>query len=224
MVRSAGVLDDGTLAQLTVERVRRVLSPKCTELGICMSSPATYNWTFSSSTPRWLRSRLRRPGELCRANAFLDALAHYRRGLGLPALSINWGASSDIGMANPTGDRPAPRRQGFGNDYAPTRNASSAASAVAVVGAGRGRAHRLVSARSSISLGSDLTVFFALLGPASRGIQPSRSIAPQTGNRDGYSCRRAGTPAHVSAGGSGRSLALGAGGRGCGRSAQPHWS
>ena len=33
------------------------------------------------------------------ANAFLDALAHYRRAQGLPGLSINWGIWSDIGVA-----------------------------------------------------------------------------------------------------------------------------
>ncbi|GAB4152428.1 MAG: hypothetical protein Fur0021_17200 [Candidatus Promineifilaceae bacterium] len=46
------------------------------------------------------------------ANAFMDGFAHYRRQLGLPALSINWGAWADAGMTVDTDQETYLRRLG----------------------------------------------------------------------------------------------------------------
>jgi myxalamid-type polyketide synthase MxaE and MxaD len=100
VVHAAGVLDDKTLLQLDLERLRGVLAPKVQGSWnlhlLTREAELDFFVLFSS-----LASVLGSPGQgnYSAANAFLDGLAHHRGGLGLPALAINWGAWSGIGLA-----------------------------------------------------------------------------------------------------------------------------
>ncbi|OKH23568.1 polyketide synthase [Hydrococcus rivularis NIES-593] len=100
IIHAAGILDDGVLVQQSWERFQQVMAPKVQ--GAWNLHLATQNYPldffvmFSSAA-----SVVGCAGQAnyCAANAFLDALAHYRRSLGLPGLSINWGSWSSVGMA-----------------------------------------------------------------------------------------------------------------------------
>jgi acyl carrier protein len=86
------VLDDAPLAALNRDRMKSVIGPKA--LGAWFLHQATRDMKldcfvmFSS-----VSSIFGNPaqGNYAAANAFLDSLAHHRRALGLPALTINWG-------------------------------------------------------------------------------------------------------------------------------------
>ncbi len=97
---AAGILDDGLLLDLNPERFARVMAPKVNG-GWLLHQMTTHLdldlfVLFSSAT-----AILGSPGQgnYVAANAFLDGLAHYRHQQGLPALSINWGAWAEVGMA-----------------------------------------------------------------------------------------------------------------------------
>ncbi|MGE0127974.1 MAG: type I polyketide synthase [Blastocatellales bacterium] len=98
VIHAAMVLDDGFLFQLDEERFRRVMAPKA--VGAWNLHTQTLNRDldffalFSS-----VSSLVGNPGQgnYCAANAFLDALAHYRRARNLPALTINWGTIGEVG-------------------------------------------------------------------------------------------------------------------------------
>jgi phthiocerol/phenolphthiocerol synthesis type-I polyketide synthase D len=100
VVHSAAVLDDELVAGLTRESLDRIWAPKAT--GAVRLHQATADreldwWAGFSSMAALLGS----PGQLsygC-ANAWLDALAAWRRASGLPATAINWGQWADVGLA-----------------------------------------------------------------------------------------------------------------------------
>jgi len=100
VVHAAGVLDDGLLTGLSPERFARVMAPKCEGAWnlhvLTRSLPLDFLVMFSSAS-----AVLGNIGQAhyAAANTFLDMLASARRALGLPAMSINWGAWSDVGRA-----------------------------------------------------------------------------------------------------------------------------
>ncbi|MDJ0569456.1 MAG: type I polyketide synthase [Pleurocapsa sp. MO_192.B19] len=100
IVHAAGVLDDGVLQQLNWEQFARVMAPKVAGAWnlhtLTQELPLDFFVCFSS-----IASLLGSPGQgnYGAANAFLDALTHYRQSLGLVGLSINWGPWADVGMA-----------------------------------------------------------------------------------------------------------------------------
>ena len=96
----AGVLDDGVLAHQTWARFARVLAPKLDGAlnlhELTAGRPLELFVLFSSFS-----SLAGTPGQgnYAAANSYLDALAHRRRGMGLPALAVNWGPWAVAGMA-----------------------------------------------------------------------------------------------------------------------------
>ncbi|MGC2331289.1 MAG: SDR family NAD(P)-dependent oxidoreductase, partial [Candidatus Acidiferrales bacterium] len=112
IVHTAAVLEDGVLTQQSWERFEHVLAPKVDGAWalheLTADLPLDFFVLFSSAA-----SVLGAPGQAnyAAANAFEDALAHYRRQLGKPAISINWGAWEG-GLL--TGERISERQAGIG--------------------------------------------------------------------------------------------------------------
>ncbi|MFF3849235.1 SDR family NAD(P)-dependent oxidoreductase [Streptomyces sp. NPDC002328] len=106
IVHAAGVLDDATVANLTDERVLRVLAPKVLGTALLTElAPETENLIMFASAAGLLGS----PGQspYSAANAFLDAWAHHLSRTGRRALSLDWGAWSGVGMVAGSGARTA---------------------------------------------------------------------------------------------------------------------
>jgi phthiocerol/phenolphthiocerol synthesis type-I polyketide synthase D len=100
VMHAAAVIDDGLVAGLNRESLDRVWAPKAAGALRLHEVTATRQldwWVGFSSVASLLGS----PGQAVYAcaNAWLDALVAWRRASGLPAIAINWGQWSDVGLA-----------------------------------------------------------------------------------------------------------------------------
>ncbi len=97
---AAGMLEDATLQNLTWKHFESVMSAKVEgawNLHWLTQAKALDHFVLFSSAASLIGARGQ--ANYAAANAFLDALAHYRQANGSPSLSVNWGAWAGEGMA-----------------------------------------------------------------------------------------------------------------------------
>jgi NAD(P)-dependent dehydrogenase (short-subunit alcohol dehydrogenase family)/acyl carrier protein len=100
VVHAAGILDDGVLLKQSWPRFENVMAPKVQgawNLHRLTSALDLDFMVYFSAAAAIIGASGQ--GNYAAANTFMDALAHKRKAMGLPALSINWGAWAEVGMA-----------------------------------------------------------------------------------------------------------------------------
>lgn len=102
---AAMVLDDGSIPEISKERYLKVFVPKA--IGCWLLHEATKTMELDHFVSYSSISAIYgNPGQVSYvgANSFLDNFSWYRRSLGLPASTINWGVLGDVGFVARTGN------------------------------------------------------------------------------------------------------------------------
>jgi len=95
---AAGVMQYESMRDHSAESMQKIFAPKVQGAWLLHKLlPDLDLFVLFSSTSALLSSPLM--SSYAAANTFLDALAHYRKSQGLPALSVNWGTWGEAGMA-----------------------------------------------------------------------------------------------------------------------------
>ena len=115
IIHSAGILDDGVLLQQEWTKFEHVMAPKVDGAwhlhNLTKDKPLDFFVMFSSTAAIFGSAG---QANHAAANAFVDALAYYRHSQRLPAVSINWGIWSEVGIAAEKNVAERMKQQGIG--------------------------------------------------------------------------------------------------------------
>ncbi len=100
IIHAAGIIEDALLSSQDWSKFERVFAPKVQGSWNLHESSLNKSLDFFVLFSS-VASSLGSPGQInySSANAYMDALAYFRRENGLPALTVSWGPWSEVGMA-----------------------------------------------------------------------------------------------------------------------------